>query len=212
MNSNFSEASTYEAPSLTQDEIKKAQAGFITKVYSWMTLALVITGLVAIVTASTPSLLNAVLGNKIIFFGNGGSAADAQHIATELVVRYKKNRKSIPAISLSTDTSTLTAIGNDFSFNRIFSRQIESIGKNGDVAVGISTSGKSPNILNALDLAKRKKIISVLLTKKNYPNKKKINRITDIVLGVPAKETARVQELHILLGHLLCAALDESFN
>ena len=151
-------------------------------------------------------------GNKIIFFGNGGSAADAQHIATELVVRYKKNRKSIPAISLSTDTSTLTAIGNDFSFNRIFSRQIESIGKNGDIAVGISTSGKSPNILNALDLAKRKKIISVLLTKKDYPNKKKINRITDIVLGVPAKETARVQELHILLGHLLCAALDESFN
>ena len=151
-------------------------------------------------------------GNKIILFGNGGSAADAQHIATELVVRYKKNRKSIPAISLSTDTSTLTAIGNDFSFNRIFSRQIESIGKNGDVAVGISTSGKSPNILNALDLAKRKKIISVLLTKKNYPNKKKINRITDIVLGVPAKETARVQELHILLGHLLCAALDENFN
>ena len=151
-------------------------------------------------------------GNKIILFGNGGSAADAQHIATELVVRYKKNRKSIPAISLSTDTSTLTAIGNDFSFNRIFSRQIESIGKNGDIAVGISTSGKSPNILNALDLAKRKKIISVLLTKKNYPNKRKINRITDIVLGVPAKETARVQELHILLGHLLCAALDESFN
>ena len=151
-------------------------------------------------------------GNKIILFGNGGSAADAQHIATELVVRYKKNRKSIPAISLSTDTSTLTAIGNDFSFNKIFSRQIESIGKNGDVAVGISTSGKSPNILNALDLAKRKKIISVLLTKKDYPNKKKINRITDIVLGVPAKETARVQELHILLGHLLCAALDESFN
>ena len=151
-------------------------------------------------------------GNKIILFGNGGSAADAQHIATELVVRYKKNRKSIPAISLSTDTSTLTAIGNDFSFNRIFSRQIESIGKNGDVAVGITASGKSPNILNALDLAKRKKIISVLLTKKNYPNKRKINRITDIVLGVPAKETARVQELHILLGHLLCAALDESFN
>ena len=151
-------------------------------------------------------------GNKIILFGNGGSAADAQHIATELVVRYKKNRKSIPAISLSTDTSTLTAIGNDFSFNRIFSRQIESIGKNGDVAVGITTSGKSPNILNALELAKRKKIISVLLTKKNYPNKRKINRITDIVLGVPAKETARVQELHILLGHLLCAALDESFN
>ena len=96
-------------------------------------------------------------GNKIILFGNGGSAADAQHIATELVVRYKKNRKSIPAISLSTDTSALTAIGNDFSFNKIFSRQIESIGKNGDVAVGITTSGKSINVLSALDLAKKKK-------------------------------------------------------
>lgn len=151
-------------------------------------------------------------GNKIILFGNGGSAADAQHIATELIVRYKKNRKSIPAISLSTDTSALTAIGNDFSFNQIFSRQIESIGKKGDIAIGITTSGKSLNVLNALDIAKKKKIKSVLLTKKNYPNKKKINTITDIVLGIPASETARIQELHILLGHLLCAALDESFS
>ena len=151
-------------------------------------------------------------GNKIILFGNGGSAADAQHIATELVVRYKKNRKSIPAISLSTDTSALTAIGNDFSFNKIFSRQIESIGKKGDVAIGITTSGKSLNVLNALNLAKRKKIISVLLTKTNYPNKKKVNSITDVVLKMPANETARIQELHILLGHLLCAALDESFS
>ena len=151
-------------------------------------------------------------GNRIYLFGNGGSAADAQHIATELVVRYKKNRKSIPAISLSTDTSALTAIGNDFSFNQIFSRQIESIGKKGDIAIGITTSGKSLNVLNALDIAKKRKIKSVLLTKKNYPNKKKINTITDIVLGIPASETARIQELHILLGHLLCAALDESFS
>ena len=151
-------------------------------------------------------------GNKIILFGNGGSAADAQHIATELVVRYKKSRRSIPAISLATDTSALTAIGNDFSFNKIFSRQIESIGKKGDVAIGITTSGKSLNVLNALNLAKRKKIISVLLTKTNYPNKKKVNSITDVVLKMPANETARIQELHILLGHLLCAALDESFS
>jgi len=113
---------------------------------------------------------------------------------------------------LSTDTSALTAIGNDFSFNQIFSRQIESIGKKGDIAIGITTSGKSLNVLNALDIAKKKKIKSVLLTKKNYPNKKKINTITDIVLGIPASETARIQELHILLGHLLCAALDESFS
>ena len=98
-------------------------------------------------------------GNKIILFGNGGSASDAQHIAAELVVKYKKKRKSIPAISLSTDTSALTAIGNDFSFNEIFSRQIESIGKSGDIAIGITTSGKSKNVINALKLAKKKKII-----------------------------------------------------
>ena len=96
-------------------------------------------------------------GNKIILFGNGGSASDAQHIAAELVVKYKKKRKSIPAISLSTDTSALTAIGNDFSFNEIFSRQIESIGKPGDIAIGITTSGKSKNVINALKLAKKKK-------------------------------------------------------
>ena len=106
-------------------------------------------------------------GNKIILFGNGGSASDAQHIAAELVVKYKKKRRSIPAISLSTDTSTLTAIGNDFSFNEIFSRQIESIGKPGDIAIGITTSGKSKNVINALKLAKKKKITSVILTKKN---------------------------------------------
>jgi len=148
-------------------------------------------------------------GNKIIFFGNGGSAADAQHIATELVVRYKRNRRSIPAISLSTDTSALTAIGNDFSFKEIFSRQLESIGKKNDVAIGISTSGKSQNILKALELAKKKKLHSVFFTKKNYPNKKKINRISNIIIGVPSDDTARIQEMHILLGHLLCEAIDQ---
>ena len=96
-------------------------------------------------------------GNKIILFGNWGSASDAQHIAAELVVKYKKKRKSIPAISVTTDTSALTAIGNDFSFNEIFSRQIESIGKPGDIAIGITTSGKSKNVINALKLAKKKK-------------------------------------------------------
>ena len=150
-------------------------------------------------------------GNKIILFGNGGSASDAQHIAAELVVKYKKKRRSIPAISLSTDTSTLTAIGNDFSFNEIFSRQIESIGKPGDIAIGITTSGKSKNVINALKLAKKKKITSVILTKKKYPKKKQIEKISDFILGVPAEETARIQELHILVGHLMCAAIDEIF-
>ena len=150
-------------------------------------------------------------GNKIILFGNGGSASDAQHIAAELVVKYKKMRKSIPAISLSTDTSALTAIGNDFSFNEIFSRQIESIGNPGDIAIGITTSGKSKNVINALKLAKKKKIISVILTKKKYPNKNNLKKISDFILGVPADETARIQELHILVGHLMCAVIDESF-
>ena len=150
-------------------------------------------------------------GNKIILFGNGGSASDAQHIATELVVKYKKKRRSIPAISLSTDTSTLTAIGNDFSFNEIFSRQIESIGKPGDIAIGITTSGKSKNVINALKLAKKKKIISVILTKEKYPKRKQIEKISDFILGVPAEETARIQELHILVGHLMCAVIDEVF-
>ena len=150
-------------------------------------------------------------GNKIILFGNGGSASDAQHIAAELVVKYKKKRRSIPAISLSTDTSTLTAIGNDFSFNDIFSRQLESIGKPGDIAIGITTSGKSKNVINALKLAKKKKITSVILTKKKYPNKKQIEKVSDLILGVPADETARIQELHILVGHLMCAVIDEVF-
>ena len=150
-------------------------------------------------------------GNKIILFGNGGSASDAQHIAAELVVKYKKKRRSIPAISLSTDTSTLTAIGNDFSFNDIFSRQIESIGKPGDIAIGITTSGKSKNVINALKLAKKKKITSVILTKKKYPNKQQLEKISDFILGVPAEETARIQELHILVGHLMCAVIDEVF-
>ena len=150
-------------------------------------------------------------GNKIILFGNGGSASDAQHIAAELVVKYKKKRRSIPAISLSTDTSTLTAIGNDFSFNDIFSRQLESIGKPGDIAIGITTSGKSKNVINALKLAKKKKITSVILTKEKYPKKKQIEKISDFILGVPAEETARIQELHILVGHLMCAAIDEIF-
>ena len=150
-------------------------------------------------------------GNKIILFGNGGSASDAQHIAAELVVKYKKKRKSIPAISLTTDTSALTAIGNDFSFNDIFSRQLESIGKPGDIAIGITTSGKSKNVINALKLAKKRKIISVILTKKKYQNKQQLEKISDFILGVPADETARIQELHILVGHLMCAVIDEVF-
>ncbi len=156
-------------------------------------------------------ILSLKKGNKIILFGNGGSASDAQHIAAELVVKYKKKRKSIPAISLATDTSALTAIGNDFTFNEIYSRQIESIGNKGDIAIGITTSGKSENILKGLELAKKKKLKTIILTKKNYPNKSKIQKISDLIISVPGNETARIQELHILVGHLMCAVIDENF-
>ena len=125
-------------------------------------------------------------GNKIILFGNGGSASDAQHIATELVVKYKKKRRSIPAISLSTDTSAL-------------------------IAIGITTSGKILNLINALKLSKKKKIKSIILTKQKCPNRKQIEKFSDFILGGPAEETSRIQELHILVGHLMCAVIDEVF-
>ena len=147
--------------------------------------------------------------NKIIFFGNGGSASDAQHLATELTVRYKFNRKAIPAISLATDTSALTAIGNDFGFEYIFSRQIEAIAKKGDVAVAISTSGKSKNIINALKISKKLKLktISLLGKKKSICEK-----YSDIFLKVPSYTTSRIQECHITVGQILCGLIEEKYK
>ena len=142
---------------------------------------------------------------KIIFFGNGGSASDAQHLSTELTVRFCENRKSIPAISLVTDTSAISAIGNDFGFKYIFSRQLEAIGQAGDVAIGITTSGKSQNVLEGLQYAKENKMKSVAFTGRNI---KKIEKITDEVISIPAKNTSRIQEAHILIGQMLCNALE----
>ena len=144
-------------------------------------------------------------GNKIIFFGNGGSASDAQHLSTELTVRYSKNRKSIPAISLVTDTSTLSAIGNDLGFEQIFSRQLEALGKAGDIAVGISTSGTSKNVVNALTFAKKKGIKTVIFTGKNTT---KVEKVADIIISIPSGVTSRIQETHILIGQMLCNALE----
>lgn len=144
-------------------------------------------------------------GGKILFFGNGGSAADAQHLATELAVRYKKDRAAIASMALTTDTSALTAIGNDLGFELLFARQIEAIGKPGDVAVGISTSGNSANVLAALKTARKAGLITVGLSGRDGG---KMADVCDILLVVPSDTTARIQEMHITLGQMLCGALE----
>lgn len=147
-------------------------------------------------------------GNKILICGNGGSAADSQHFAAELSGRYKKERKALAGIALTTDTSALTAIGNDYGFEFIFSRQVEALGREGDVLVGISTSGKSPNVLEAFKKARELKIRTIGLSGKGGG---KMNELGDFNLVVPSDDTARIQEIHILIIHCLCQVIDESF-
>jgi len=144
---------------------------------------------------------------KVILFGNGGSAADAQHIAAELIGRFNKNRKSIPAISLTTDTSILTSIGNDYSFEFIFSRQCESLVNDGDVVVGISTSGNSKNVINGLKIAKKfgAKTIGLLGNKGG-----KISKIVDISIIIPSNSTPRIQEAHRTVYHIICELVENS--
>jgi D-sedoheptulose 7-phosphate isomerase len=144
-------------------------------------------------------------GGKILFFGNGGSASDAQHLATELTVRYKTDRAPIAAVALTTDTSALTAIGNDFGFEYLFSRQVEALGKKGDIAIGISTSGNSKNVINALTAARKMGIVTVGFTGRTGGN---MAPLCDILLNVPSTTTARIQEMHITLGQMLCGALE----
>ncbi len=144
-------------------------------------------------------------GGKLMFFGNGGSASDAQHLATELTVRYKGNRRALAAIALTTDTSALTAIGNDFGFDQLFSRQIEALGKPGDVAIAITTSGKSPNILKALAQARQMGIVAAALGGKGGGG---LHGLADPLLVVPSDTTARIQEMHIMLGQMLCGAIE----
>lgn len=145
-------------------------------------------------------------GNKVFFFGNGGSASDAQHLAAEFVVRYHKDRKAYAAIALTTDTSILTAHSNDYSFETVFDRQIEALGKPGDIAIGLSTSGNSANVINAIETAKNNQIWTCAFTGENGG---KLKAIADDCICVPSSETARIQEGHILIGHWLCEAIDE---
>ena len=147
-------------------------------------------------------------GNKILLFGNGGSAGDAQHIAAELTGRYKTERQGLAAIALTTDTSVLTAIGNDYGFDRIFDRQVEALGREGDLLIGISTSGNSRNVLRALAYAKDNGMNTIGLSGKGGGD---MRPLCDINLIVPSDDTARIQEMHILIGHILCGIVDSQF-
>lgn len=146
---------------------------------------------------------------KLLFFGNGGSAADAQHLATELTVRYVKNREPIAAIALTTDTSALTAIGNDFGFEQLFARQVAALGKPGDVAIGISTSGRSANVIQALRVARELGIVPAALTGKAGGD---LLGLAEPILVVPSDTTSRIQEMHIMLGQMLCGALERGLG
>ena len=147
-------------------------------------------------------------GNKILLCGNGGSAADAQHIAAELTGRYKSERKGLPAIALTTDTSALTAISNDYGYARVFDRQVEALASQGDLLIGISTSGNSDNIISALDLANKLACTTLGLSGKEGGE---MNHICTLNLVVPSDDTPRIQEMHILIGHILCQAVDDAF-
>ncbi len=145
-------------------------------------------------------------GNKVLLFGNGGSAADAQHIAAEIVGRYRKERKALPAIALTTDTSILTAVGNDYGFDRVFERQIEALCMPGDVAIGISTSGESENVLRGIKTAHDLGATTVAFTGRNGG---RLAQVAHYAFVVPSYETPRIQECHITLGHVLCEIIDE---
>lgn len=147
-------------------------------------------------------------GRKTIWFGNGGSASDAQHIVAEFVGKYEKDRFPLPAICLNTNTSTMTAISNDYSYENIFSRQINAIAQNGDIIIGISTSGKSKNIKNAFEVAKQNNSCkTILMTGNKVPED--IKKFTDLEITVSSYHTPRIQESHILIGHIICKFVEE---
>ena len=143
---------------------------------------------------------------KMILAGNGGSAADAQHIAAEMVGRYGFDRPSLPSLALTTDTSALTAIGNDYGYDKVFSRQLEGMGQKGDLFIGISTSGNSQNIINAFNSAKEKDITTVALTGRDGGE---MAKLADYALVVPSDSTPRIQEPHILIGHIICDIIEK---
>ncbi len=148
-------------------------------------------------------------GGKVLLFGNGGSAADAQHLATELTIRYIRDREPIAAIALTTDTSALTAAGNDLGFDQVFARQIRALGRPGDLALGISTSGKSPNVIRGLEAARDLGLAAAALSGGDGGD---LTGLADPLLVVPSATTARIQEMHITLGQMFCGALERALG
>lgn len=148
-------------------------------------------------------------GNKVLFCGNGGSAADAQHLAAELIGRFQKERRSLASIALTTDTSILTAVANDYGYDEVFSRQVEGLGRAGDVLIGISTSGNSANVVKAALKARDTGMHTIAFTGEGGG---KLQDICDITLAIPSKVTARIQEMHILVGHIICELVEEEYD
>ncbi|WP_294001793.1 D-sedoheptulose 7-phosphate isomerase [uncultured Megasphaera sp.] len=147
-------------------------------------------------------------GHKILFCGNGGSAADSQHLAAEIVGRFQKERPSLPALALTVDTSVLTAVANDYGYDTVFSRQVEGLGNDGDVLVGISTSGNSKNVIAAIEAARKKQMKVIGFTGIGGG---KMADLCDVCLAVPSRVTARTQEMHIMMGHILCEIAEEAY-
>ena len=160
-------------------------------------------------TASKICINSLKNGGKILIMGNGGSAADAQHIAAELVGRYKTERKGLPAIALTTDTSAITSIANDYGFLHVFDRQVEALAHKGDVVIGISTGGTSPNVVNALTTANKLDCKTIGLSGKDGGE---FNALCDVNLLVNADDTPRIQEMHILIGHTMCHLIELEFS
>jgi D-sedoheptulose 7-phosphate isomerase len=148
-------------------------------------------------------------GGKILFFGNGGSSSEAQHLATELSVRFVRQRRALAGLALGTNAAEVTACGNDYGFDRVFARQIEALGNPGDVAIGISTSGNSPNIIEAARAAKERSMFTVAFTGESGGE---LRGEVDLLLAVPSRTTARIQEMHSLLGHILCEGIEEKLK
>lgn len=161
-------------------------------------------------TTAADALISAYRsGHKALFFGNGGSAADAQHLAAEFLGRYLRERGPLAALALHCNSSALTAIGNDYGYDHVFSRQLEALAVPGDVAFGISTSGNSRNVLEAMACARRLGLVTIALTGSSGG---KLRSLADILIAVPSEETPRIQECHILAGHALCDAVEQAFT
>ena len=148
-------------------------------------------------------------GNKVLFRGNGGSAADAQHLPAELIGRFQKERRSLASVALTTDTSILTAVANDYGYDEVFARQVEGLGRSGDVLIGISTSGNSANVVKAALKARDTGMHTIAFTGEGGG---KLKDICDITFAVPSKVTARIQEMHIMVGHIICELVEEEYD